>query len=380
MIGRRIYMDYNATAPLRPVARQAAYSALETLGNPSSIHAEGRSARRLVEEAREHIARLANTTASNVVFTSGATEANNWVLGADWKTIFVPLIEHESVLAVARAAMQRGVQVVALPSSRRGETDVTQVADYWLRGHASAEPALVAIQLANNETGVLQPVRETASFCRQHGLAVHVDGVQGAGRMAIEFDELGVDTLSLSSHKIGGPMGVGALIMREDCRLSPLMIGGGQERRRRAGTENVPGIAGFGAAAEEALAEVGRMSSLASLRDRLERGVKQVTPAAEFIASNAERLANTSAIAVPGISSETLLIKLDLAGVAVSTGSACSSGKVGSSHVLTAMEVPTDIARGAIRISLGWQTSADDITAFLEVWKEIAVQRKRAAA
>ena len=373
----RVYLDHNATAPLRPEARAAMVGALDVVGNPSSVHWDGRQARKIVEDAREQVAALVGAAPADVVFTSGATEANNWVLAQNWRTVILPKIEHDSVLAPARAS---GARLVELAADDAGLSDVSAIADHVLRSDLSLDGTLVAMQLANNETGVVQPLAEVADFCRVHGLAIHSDAVQAAGRVAIDFAELGVDSLSLSSHKIGGPTGVGALIMGDRCEISPLIAGGGQERRRRSGTENVVGIAGFGAAAECAAREVTTMGRLGAMRDRLEQGLCALTPEAVVIAGDSARLANTTCIGLPGQSAETLLIKLDLAGISISSGAACSSGKVGASHVLAAMGLAPDVARGAIRISLGWTTSENDIDAFLKVWSEVVGERERAVA
>ena len=377
MSAARVYLDHNATAPLRPDARTAMVGALDVVGNPSSVHREGRQARKIVEDAREQVAALVGASPADVVFTSGATEANNWVLSQNWQTVILPKIEHDSVLAPARSG---GARTIELAADHTGQSDVAALAEQVLCSELPLDGTLVTMQLANNETGVVQPLADVAAFCAAHGLAVHTDAVQAAGRMAIDFGELGVDSLSLSSHKIGGPTGVGALVLSDRCEMSPLIVGGGQERRRRSGTENVVGIAGFGAAAASAAREVDEMGRLGAMRDRLEQAARSLTPEVVVIAGDSARLANTTCIGLPGRSAETLLIKLDLAGVSVSSGAACSSGKVGASHVLAAMGLAPDIARGAIRISLGWTTSEDDIDAFLKTWSEVAVERVRKVA
>ena len=373
----RTYLDYNATAPLLPAAREAVVAALDATGNPSSVHGEGRTARKIVEDAREKVAALVGAKAKNIVFTSGATEANAWALSRNWEEIFLPKIEHDSVLASARSS---GANVVEIDADTSGQTSVEQIGERLLTSNSAAGRQLVTLQVANNETGVLQPVTETADFCEEHGLALHIDAVQGAGRTTIEFDALGAETMAISSHKIGGPMGVGALILKDGLEISPFIVGGGQEKRRRAGTENVAGIAGFGAAAEVALNNLSDMARLRQLRDRLEHELLAITPTVQIIGSEGPRLANTTCVALEGQSSEILLIKFDLAGIAVSSGSACSSGKVGASHVLTAMGISPELSRSAIRVSLGWNTSADDIDTFVSVWSEIMAGGKRAVA
>jgi len=372
MKAARTYLDWNASAPLRPEARTAMVAALDVTGNPSSVHAEGRRARALLEEARDQVAALVGARPAEVVFTSGATEANNWALAAGWDTILASDIEHDSVLAPARAS---GARLVAIPASVDGVARVETLADCILAQSRPLVRALVTLQMANNETGVIQPVAETAAIARESGVVVHTDAVQAAGRVPVNFAVLGVDLLSISSHKIGGPKGAGALVVREGTEIASYMKGGGQERRRRAGTENVAAIAGFGAAASVALADVTDAKRVAAQRDLLESALKRLAPEAVIVAQSAPRLPNTTCVAWPGTPAETLVIKLDLAGIAISAGAACSSGKVGPSHVLAAMGLPSAIARSAIRISLGPATSARDIRRLLRSWGEIGAAR-----
>ena len=240
---------------------------------------------------------------------------------------------------------------------------------------ADADGSLLMLQWANNETGIIQPVAEIASFARAHGLHVHCDAVQAAGRLPIDFAASDIDTLALSGHKLGGPAGVGALVIRDRTRLASFITGGGQERRRRAGTENIAGIAGFGAAAAAAMRDLEIVGRVTMLRDMLEAGVRSITPHAVIVGGSVPRLPNTTSVAVPGLTAETLVIKLDLAGFAVSAGAACSSGKVGASHVLTAMGLPAEIASSAIRLSLGWNTSEADVATFLDTWTTVARPR-----
>jgi cysteine desulfurase len=370
----RTYLDHNATAPLRPEAREAMLAALDVAGNPSSPHAEGRRARAIIEDAREEVAALVGARPGEVVFTSGGTEANNAVLAAGWDTILLSGVEHDSVLAPARA---RGARLVELPVGRDGIVEA-RAAAAAMQGNRGR--ALLSLQLANNETGVIQPVAEAAQRAREQGLAVHSDAVQAAGRLPIALAGLGVDYLTLSAHKLGGPKGVGALVMRDGAPALPSLIaGGGQERRRRAGTENVAGIAGFGAAAAAARADLAQMARVRALRDRLEREVRAIAPEVVIVAEVAERLPNTTNLALPGASAETLVIALDLKGVAVSAGAACSSGKVGASHVLEAMGLAPHVARAAIRISLGPGSGERDIESFLEAWSELALARRSRA-
>lgn len=379
MMAGRTYLDHNATAPLRPEARAAMLQALDAVGNPSSVHAEGRRARTLVEEARERVADLAGVQPSQVVFTSGATEANCCVLRAGWDMILVSGIEHDSILAPARAAR---CNLIDIATDSEGRADRSAVGAGLARAAGREGKALLVLQAANNETGVVQPVAAAAELAHEHGAFVHTDAVQAAGRLPLSFDELRVDTMSLSAHKLGGPKGVGALILRDGLEIAPLVAGGGQERRRRAGTENVPGIAGFGAAAAAAKRDLAEMDRIAALRDRLEHEALAVAPGAVVIGAGTQRLPNTTCLALPGMAAETLVIRLDLAGIAVSAGAACSSGKVGASTVLAAMGLPVDLARSAIRVSLGWTTTDRDVTAFLDGWSAIAGRsgRERAVA
>ena len=369
MTQARTYLDHNASAPLRAEARAAMLAALAVTGNPSSVHAEGRAARAIIEAAREQVARLVNARPSEVVFTSGATEANNWVMAAGWETICVSGIEHDSVLAPARRAQ---AEIVKIPVSSSGVADVDAVAEPLARAAQANKRVLVSLMLVNNETGVIQPVAAAAALAHEFGAVLHVDAVQAPGRIAVDFAALGVDALVLSAHKLGGPRGVGALVVRDGVDLPPFVTGGGQERRRRGGTENVAGIAGFGAAAKAVAAEKEAVAHMGRLRTRLEDGVKRATPNAVIVGCDAERIANTSCIALAEKPAETLVIKLDLAGVAVSAGAACSSGKVGKSHVLEAMGLAPEITRSAIRVSLGAETREEDIAAFLAAWEKVA--------
>lgn len=374
MTSVRTYLDHNATAPLRPEAREAVLEALDALGNPSSVHAEGRRARAVLDAAREQVAALVGVRPSQVVFTSGATEANNWVLRAGWEAILVSGIEHDSVLAPARAFCR---EIIDLPAHSNGAIHIDRVEAGLAPFAGRSERVLLSLQLANNETGVIQPVAEAAAVGREMGAFVHTDAVQAIGRVPVDFGALGVDFLSLSAHKLGGPKGVGALILRDGLEIAPLIVGGGQERRRRSGTENVAGIAGFGAAAAAARRDLNERQRIAALRDRLEREAVEIAPEARIIGAEAPRLPNTTCLALPGASAETLVIRFDLAGVAVSAGSACSSGKVGASTVLAAMGLPDDLARSAIRVSLGWTTTERDIDAFLAAWSAIAGGRQK---
>jgi cysteine desulfurase len=349
-------------------------AALDAPGNASSVHGEGRAAWRLIEDARRRVAALAGAEAKQVTFVSGATEANALALTpaieadglkAPRDRLFVSAIEHPSVLAGGRFTPE---QVEILPVDRDGRVAVAELAATLRK----AERPLVSVMLANNETGVIQPIAEIAAIVHACNGLLHVDAVQAAGRIPLDMIALGADAISLSSHKLGGPQGAGALIVRPALFVSPLIRGGGQERGTRAGTENVAAIAGFGAAAEAARASLGPDAArMAALRAQLEVGIRAAMPDAVIFGGAVARLPNTSLIAVPGIKAETALIAFDLNGIAVSSGAACSSGKVAASHVLTAMGAEPGLARGAIRISLGATTSENEVESLLIAWKRL---------
>jgi cysteine desulfurase len=349
---RETYLDWNATAPLRPQAATAIAEALTICGNPSSVHRRGRAARQLVERSREAVAALTDAPADGVIFTSGGTEANHLaLLGSGRERILVSAVEHSSVLQAVPNAER-------IPVDGDGIVDLTAL--NALLG-ADLRPALVSVMFANNETGVIQPVSAIAGIAQVHGALFHCDAVQAAGKMPLSMVEIGADFMTLSAHKIGGPSGIGALVSA-GAEVTPLLRGGGQERNRRAGTENLAGIAGFAAAAaacDPAEYERGR-----DLRDRLEAAL----PNAVIVAGAAPRLPNTSAISMPGVPAETQIIAFDLDGVMVSAGAACSSGKVGPSHVLAAMGVALELANATIRVSLGWATTETDIAHFVDAW------------
>jgi cysteine desulfurase len=361
----RTYLDWNATAPLRPQVRTAVIEALEAVGNPSSVHAEGREARALVEAAREKVAVLLGAEPRHVVFTASGTEANVLALspktgGGRWQRLLVSAIEHPSVRSGGRFSALETVAVTAA-----GLVDLADLE----RRLAEGPPALVSLMLANNETGVLQPVAEAARLVHAAGSLLHVDAVQAAGRIHCDINALEADLVTLSGHKIGGPKGAGALVKRNPLDLDPLVTGGGQERGERAGTENVAAIAGFGAAAGAAEADLAaETAQVRGLRDRLEAGLRAASPDVTIFGANAERLPNTTLFTVAGLKAETAVILFDLEGVAVSSGAACSSGKVQPSHVLAAMGVSPPLARAAVRVSLGPTTTQDDIERFLTAW------------
>jgi len=369
----RVYLDWNATTPLRPEARAAMAAAFELSGNPSSVHAEGRQARRLMEDARSTVATAVGGTAQNVVFTSSGTEANALALspgahraGPPVGRLLISSIEHVSIMAGGRFAADDIAKIAVTPS---GLVDLGD-----LRAKlASGPPALVSIMAANNETGALQPIREAAEIVHEAGGLLHVDAIQALGKIPLDINVLGADLATVSAHKIGGPKGVGALVLAEGLSgVAPLLRGGGQERGRRAGTENVAGIAGFGAAVTAAMAALkADRPRLEILRNRLETGLKTVQGTIIF-SSDVPRLPNTSLVTVPGLKAETAVIGFDLEGVAVSSGSACSSGKVQPSHVLEAMGFPPNLAQGAVRLTLGWSTTESDIDSALKAWRKLA--------
>jgi cysteine desulfurase len=382
----RTYLDWNATAPLRPQARAAIVAALDELGNPSSVHREGRTARRLIEQARERVAALVGAEPRNVVFTSGATEANMLALTPAIEAakdnprrcerLVVSAIEHPSVRSGGRFPAAR---VDEFAATADGVVDLSALERRLAELKREGVPSpLVSVMAANNETGVVQPIRQVAAMVHGAGGLLHVDAVQVAGRIPFDINDMDVDLLSISSHKMGGPLGVGALVRRASAPhiTEPHIKGGGQERGSRAGTENVPGIVGFGAAA--ACAAAGMASDaerMLVLRDRLEAGLKR-GPAVIF-GEATERLPNTSLFAASRLKAETALISLDLDGFAVSSGSACSSGKVTASHVLTAMGAAPELISGAIRVSIGPTTTENEIDLFLEAWMKLVAGLSR---
>lgn len=384
MVGRRVYMDWNATAPLCEPARLAMLDAFALPGNASSVHAEGRAARAGIDKARRQVAALVAAEPAHVVFTSGATEAANHVLTPDFRMgrtplavsrLYVSAIEHPAVREGGRFAPD---QISEVPVTRHGVLDL-QALEAALAAHdRAAGLPMVALMLVNNETGIVQPVAEAARLVHQHGGLMIVDAVQAVGRISVEIAALDADFLIISSHKIGGPKGVGALISRGELLLpSALIRGGGQEKGHRSGTENYHGIIGFGAAADAALEAVESCQpEISTLRDALEVGMTAIAPDVLVHGQDMERVGNTCFFTLPGLKSETGQIAFDIEGVALSAGSACSSGKVGQSHVLTAMGFDADL--GALRISIGPTTSSVDIDAVLAAFKRISGRRRSA--
>ncbi len=369
----RVYLDWNATTPLRPEARAAMAQAWDIAGNPSSVHAEGREARRLVEDARAGVARAVGGEPQNVVFTSGGTEANALALtsglrrgGAPVQRLLASAIEHASVLAGGRFPP---LAIHTIGVTRSGVVDIEHLRIML----ADGPPALVSVMLANNETGAIQPIAEVAGIVHAAGGLLHVDAIQAFGKIPFDLASTGADLLTLSAHKLGGPKGAGALVLAEGFSgFEPLLRGGGQEQGRRAGTENVAAIAGFGAATNAAMAAREQDAArIRGLRDRFETGLRQ-TPGALVFSDDALRLPNTVLFSAPGLKAETAVIGFDLAGIGVSSGSACSSGKVQPSHVLQAMGFGPELAQGAVRLSLGWSTSETDIESALEAWRRLA--------
>ena len=362
MRGQVTYLDANATEPLRPAARQAALAALDCLGNPSSVHEAGRAARRLLEDSREAVARRFGAAPADVVFTSGGTEANALAIAAlgAGRRILLGATEHDAVRAAC------GPQATVLGVDTNGIVDLDELARAL-----SGEATLVCLMLANNETGTLQPVADAAALCRASGALLHVDAVQAAGRMPLDLARTGAHSMAISGHKMGGPAGAGALLLEARLKLAPLLGGGGQERGRRGGTPALAAIAGLAAAADAPLRD------LTALRDRAEHAA--IRAGAVVMAAGTPRLGNTTCLALPGVRAETQVIALDLAGIAVSAGAACSSGKVARSHVLEAMGAGT-LAGEAIRVSLPWNATDADVDAFSAAYAEMAGRLARRAA
>lgn len=340
---RRVYLDANATCPILPEVKAAMAAALAVPGNASSIHREGRQARALIEQARRTILQAIDAGGANLYFTSGATEANNWALTVPGP-VLVSAIEHPSVLDAR-------IDAITMPVTRQGVADLAAL-EVLIEQH---EPRLVAVMLANNETGIVQPIQEIAAICQRAGTALHVDAVQALGKIPLSFRELNCQSLSLSAHKCGGPAGIGALVLAPGYQLESLLRGGGQEQRQRAGTENLAGIAGFAAAIQHRLPP-----SIEGLRDQFEAALLTTLDDVWVVGQDQPRLPNTSCIGISGIAAETALMDLDLAGIAISSGSACSSGKVAHSHVLAAMGMAPPRLGEALRVSASWQTTEAD--------------------
>ena len=363
---KQIYLDYNATSPIRADVIQKMVAVMEEGGNPSSVHASGRRARNIVEDARRQVAALAGSKPQEIIFTSGGTEANNMVLhGFTDRRLMISAGEHDSM-----RTQEGAIEISLLPNGLVNLDHLKEVLT------ASEKPALVSIMMANNETGVIQPIAEIAEIVHEAGGLLHTDAIQAFGKISFSFKELGVDLMTLSSHKIGGPQGVGALILREGLVMKPLQKGGGQELGRRGGTENVAGIAGFGLAAEQAKDELETYQHLADLRHKMEIEIQSQSDAKIF-GGDVTRLPNTACIQMPGVPSELQVMNFDLAGIAVSAGSACSSGKVKASHVLTAMGFDEEVASQSLRVSMGRGTTEKDVDTFVQAWKKLYERNSR---
>jgi len=386
----RHYLDYNATAPLRPQVREAVIQAMDLVGNASSIHAEGRKARAAIERARLQVAQLVNGDPGCVIFMSGATEANMQALTPnmkwDYETksashLYYSAVEHPSVLAGGRFAES---QMTSIPVDENGVVDLVELRGLLEQHDGSHGVAMVAIMAVNSETGVIQPIEEIAKLAKEFDAYCHIDAVQAAGRIPLDIGQVGCTSMSLSSHKLGGPKGIGALVMaREGLEPEQLITGGPQENRNRAGTEDVQAIVGFGIAAELAFEQAqdtsndSEMARLRGLRDRFEAGLRDLVPDVVIFGEGAARIDNCSQFAIPGMRAETMLIQLDLAGVAVSSGSACSSGKISASHVLIAMGVDAVLAGAAVRVSLGWASTTEDVEKLLSVLAKICAKHSK---
>lgn len=357
-----VYLDYNATAPVRPEIVRLIADVMGTPGNASSVHAAGRAARKYVEDAREQVAALVGVKPAQVIFNSGATEGNNTVLSAfAGQRVLISAIEHPSVLNILPDAEK-------IPVTQDGVVDIAALKDLVAGG---TKPALISVMMVNSETGVVQPVREIAALAHESGALFHTDAVQAAGRISLNLSGIGADYLTLSAHKMAGPQGVGALIVREGLTPPCFMKGGSQEANYRAGTQNVAGIAGMGLAARMASDHLSRYVEIKKLRDMMEAEIRAIAKNVVIIGQNAPRVGNTSDIALPGVEAQTQLMALDLDGVCVSSGSACSSGSFKPSHVLLAMTGDEDLARSALRISLGYATTTADITRFIQAWEKM---------
>lgn len=378
-----IYLDHNATSPARPEVVDAMLPYLtDRAGNPSSVHGAGRAARKGLDEARRRVAAFLNVHYDRVVFTSGGTESNNAALfGLAAKRGFaghlvVSAIEHPSVLEAVAVLENRGMAVSRVPVDDQGRVSVDAV-----RAALRDDTILVSVMHANNETGVVQPIAEIGELCRSGGVVFHSDGVQAVGKLAVDLTELPVDLYAISAHKFGGPKGIGALVMDKSLSLAPLLTGGGQERGRRSGTENLPGIVGFGAAAELLQQQrIEENARLTALRETLEHDMLAAVPGGEVFGAGAERLPNTTALGFPGLDGEALVMTMDLEGFAISSGSACASGKMEPSHVIRAMtDDSAALAAGMVRVTLGWNTEEVEVARFVRAFARV-VKRLREMA
>jgi cysteine desulfurase len=366
----RIYLDYNATSQIKPKVIDRVCEVLSEVGNPSSVHSNGRTAKMVVETARAAVAKLVGVASNSIIFTGSGTEANNMALRCvNFASIIHSAIEHDSIFAAAKAAVNGTDKPIFIaPVDENGLLDMHAL-DALLEQAPS--PALVSIMLANNETGVIQPLKDISELVHKHGGLFHSDCIQAAGKMFIEFADIGVDMLSISAHKMGGPQGVGALVVRPTMPITAFVVGGGQELGRRSGTENVAGIAGFGVAAELAQVDLPKFMALEQLRGNLEEKIIALAPEVKIWSKNAWRLPNTLAISMPDVSAEIQVMHMDLEGVAVSSGSACSSGKVKESHVIKAMIKDGTSSADTIRISFGYASDASDVDKVFQAWSSL---------
>ncbi|MBF0379454.1 MAG: cysteine desulfurase [Magnetococcales bacterium] len=378
-----IYLDHNATSPVREeVVEQIIPYFREFSGNPSSVHNPGRAAQKGLDDARRKVAGLVDVHASQVIFTSGGTEANNLALMGvaskfDFKgRIITSTIEHPSVLQMCDLLESRGMQIVKIGVDEQGVVDLDS-----LEAAITPDTCLISIMHANNETGVVQPVADIANICRHRDVLFHSDTVQSVAKLPVTLANIGADMISLSAHKFGGPKGVGALIINNRLKFPGILLGGSQERGRRAGTENLPGIVGFGAAADLLIdGQKDYADFLFGLRNQLEEKLSNLVPELVIFGNNSERLANTTAVGIAGLDGETLVMHMDMAGFAISAGSACGSGRTKASHVLTAMGYDGAIGQSAVRISLGWDTKAADIDKFVMVFSRTVKQLQQMSA
>lgn len=366
-----IYLDYNATAPIKPEVIEEMAKVMKMGGNPSSVHSVGRQAKSVLEKSRHSIGRMINCHPQKIIFTSGGTEANNIALKATGaKHLIISAAEHDSVVQTTRDFTGT---IDILSVDQNGFISPDELKEYLTK---APQNTLVSIMMANNETGVIQDIKTLAAIAHDFGVLFHTDAIQAFGKIPIDFRDLGVDMMSLSGHKVGGPQGIGALVALEKINISPLISGGGQEVGRRSGTENLAGIAGFAKAVSLMPQNLQKMNDIQALRDGLEKSIKSHAPEVTFFGSQSKRLPNTSAIVMPDVLSETQVMAFDLEGICVSSGSACSSGKVKPSHVVKAMGGTEQQAMSVIRVSLGEKTSRDDVEDFVSAWIRL-YERKR---
>ncbi len=379
----RVYLDYNATSPLRPEAFEAMTGMLgQTFGNPSSVHWAGSDARAALDSSRAEVAALAGVEPESMVFMSSATEANNTVFSAiagrapqHGEEIVTCATEHPSVIEAAESLRDLGVRVHVLAVDSDGRLDPER-----FRAALNDRTLLASVMSANNETGVIQPIETLAGIAKEQGVLFHTDAVQSFGKLALDFSRLPIDYASFSAHKLGGPKGCGALYVRPGRRFTPLLRGGPQERRRRAGTENLPGIVGFGAAATAALRDLETFPTrMRVLRDRLEQGILAKVPNAERNAPNAETLPHTLNMRFDGADGEALVVALDIEEIAVASGAACASGSTEPSHVLLAMGLAPNAARSSVRFSLGFDSTEGDVDRVLTLLPDVVARIRRAA-